>query len=623
MMDHCNVRRSNRKRIASARMLSSREQDKTQRLSCNVNLPHYGDVIVVQWVFSCSTLWWRAAVLECSPVTGTSDVVAKGRLRYYKLQNFPEEECDVVFFVDTEHGDLVSTIGSDELSSWKLLNSTDAHDSSSFTSIPTISPDIESSKIQSKPSKSNNNNKNKCTQTNVLLKRNTTLNYQTELRHEIDNLKNEIFSFKQQSFTSSSNFLILSIVNQLKWSLLKKLQQNCKPLISSPSAAEGITQHYISINTPCSLIVFSKLCTYVASPEMLNGSNIQDGLNKFPTESFQKNMDPSVLDVSFVPSFDATQRPSLSASRFHIVFPTVKKLFSVLQLRDDDDYENLLCREYTENSIPFMRLIGVLSESLEDGRSSRQHLHCPNDEKLETQGSNCHHSSTDGKQVNRKEVLFPTIVNYDQQRGKTNEFDLIGSSDTAKVRRRFGAVEDDNRHVKITDQDTHCKFIEKNIDQTNDKESSTVGRTCLQYNIFLAVSNMKLLKTNSNINHVVFQQSKKNWFSNDACYLSNWISKKCSVEMIIPSQCDDEFEESLEKCLSISWKRERPPSQNKWSFDAIHTGNDVPGCLTLLVPLVTVHGMRSCRSISRLLDQQIYNFMPSNLLLSNENGINN
>ena len=112
----------------------------------------------------------------------------------------------------------------------------------------------------------------------------------------------------------------------------------------------------------------------------------------------------------------------------------------------------------------------------------------------------------------------------------------------------------------------------------------------------------------------VFEQPHTFYDEVVKCYHSPW--RKVAIpqdeyvpfDMNVDSAGDCNVDEASTQCIYLSWKPAATPSRRRWTDDALHTGREVLGFLSLNVFVVACMGTHSIRELGRLLRDVLTTF---------------
>ena len=149
----------------------------------------------------------------------------------------------------------------------------------------------------------------------------------------------EIFICTDASYVFSR--LSNLVKHELRWKILKKLQGSTK----SPQTNLVASQHMCTVDVSCSMCTFESIATSLN--EMLLGRAARN-LNT------ERN--------HFFPSFHAIKEKSMSSNRFDILLDSFNEVCEVLGLREEDDYEKMICEETQTSSDYSSTLVGSIVE---------------------------------------------------------------------------------------------------------------------------------------------------------------------------------------------------------------------------------------------------------------------
>ena len=129
-----------------------------------------------------------------------------------------------------------------------------------------------------------------------------------------------------------------SVISSLRWAFLKSLDRPVKEVHSPHLGQYGIASKTIEVKVFCDYMTFKEIAAYLS----LSNCN-KDNHSR----------------LVFSPAFHITQAGSTAADNMSILSSTLVDVLSVLRIRDDRDYESILCTEATNKPTNVFRYLGT------------------------------------------------------------------------------------------------------------------------------------------------------------------------------------------------------------------------------------------------------------------------
>lgn len=145
---------------------------------------------------------------------------------------------------------------------------------------------------------------------------------------------------------SSTSPHVDAVKLSLKWLLLKKVEKTSKPPASLDLSVRGVAGTVVTVNCDCDYTVFKEIAASLAQkhcPALANGSS-----------SSTKSR------IRFHPKYARTQCDSTSVDNLSISFTSLSDVMDFLNVRDERDYEKILCSEVHNSRDTFLQIFGTM-----------------------------------------------------------------------------------------------------------------------------------------------------------------------------------------------------------------------------------------------------------------------
>lgn len=569
--------------------------DKTYHV---LQVPSPGDDITVRWVLGGREVWWPAVVMECT-LDYNPPYIANGLIWYQQYQNYKSEVAQVMFTIQLMsygYDKLIQTMTDNNIVNERELASWLFSDEMAKTKSNSISNDTDDEHDEPNPSSNQLDTCSRNSHSNCASRSHRTFDAQESADNQeaiesdacnVTDLKQESTLFKEKKLGKRKNVTVntdsspqrnifndiqhhseahqkccsdlanqlrvvhgvvgtlqeklnnlekksCDVMHRLRWLFLKKLQLPFKQHCGLSSEREGMVNSCVSVVTACSLNTFRQI--------VLNFFNSKNNAE-------EEDVKTSNTFFKFVPSRESVVSRSLGPRSLHVLFVNFNDICSLLSLKEEDDYEKIICKECEEKTIPYMRIAGTSYV-----RNTTGDFHLADNSSLDGNNSSGH--------MFNGVIVGKACVN------------VLNSG--LPVSNTTGVVSNE-----VTGQG----------DNHNNSES-TKGKDLLQ---------------------TVFEQDREGWNEDNGTFHSKWTSSRMKLSVSFPDQFKKDFDSQLPNSISFSWYADREPSKSQWSKDVFYTSENVLGSVTLRVPFVLMHGRKTCTAISKLLDKHIEEFIPKYL----------
>lgn len=173
------------------------------------------------------------------------------------------------------------------------------------------------------------------------------------------NLRLELLERKMEDVgktsTSSLSSSAQSVVVTLKWAILRQLEKPLKDMKLPELSELGIAQSNFQVSVQCDYFTFRELASALAQCHIILDESQCTGR------------------IAFSPSFDIIQSGSVASDNLTIIFSTLADVTAFLRIRDEQDYETMLSKEFIAEDRSFFRLLGTFRvEDSTENITSRQ-----------------------------------------------------------------------------------------------------------------------------------------------------------------------------------------------------------------------------------------------------------
>ncbi|MEM1282987.1 MAG: hypothetical protein AAGG81_05480 [Chlamydiota bacterium] len=145
-----------------------------------------------------------------------------------------------------------------------------------------------------------------------------------------------------------------TVLASLKWLLMKRIEKPLKQVHLPQLSERGIARIILSVKCDCDYATFSDIARSIATYFDLTGA-----LDTTPS--------PSSSRVCFHPDYSRTQSGSTGVDNLSISFTCLSDVMDFLGVRDEDDYEKILCTEVDTSRQRLLQIVGTLEIGRQGG----------------------------------------------------------------------------------------------------------------------------------------------------------------------------------------------------------------------------------------------------------------
>lgn len=593
------------------------------------HVPCIMDDIYVCWEIEGSTIWWQASVVEVLEYDKPrGQIQGQGRLLYKQFKSYAEEDADVQFLYTPRKGALISQryMGVQLEMSWamqrpasrstKIEAAVKEEDTIVDHSNSTYEQSGKRSKVQH-ISRAQQHRHPKPSKPKASL-RSRNLSVVPAPGHESDpqpsgSIENEerlpaVTHVHQTGGSAQSifdNFLKGStqylssldqtrlndrlsqlVIHELRIDLVSELHKNFRASQSLQIGSDDLQQRCLRVSVSCSLSTFSHIAHSIRATS-------------------------STDSVRFFPSFEQTQNPSVSATRFTIYFNGMCEFTTALGFNDNRDYATLFWREKCYDGQFYTRVLGSLSSSVsssgtvgQSARSTDSCKDCATTVKRESTESN-----SDSVPLQNVTVGEPSTAREpNNSNGPSTVREASTPVTTANTQ---GVVTHHNEDVIYVGLSS-CSSI--STDQVaagtpitpsmrHSTETQVAGPSG-QTNVDISDSQLRYPSG------IALSRTKVQWENENGNYLCRWHSKQGSITTVPPPAASfSQRTKTLDGVFAIRWEPKVIPRTTAWTSDAFRSDGHVLGKIEAIVPWVLLRGQQ-CVEFGDILSKKSFKLRP-------------
>ena len=154
----------------------------------------------------------------------------------------------------------------------------------------------------------------------------------------------------------------LVILMGLRWSLMKRLERPLKEVLSDVVCNYGLSTSSFSVKCDCDHKAFRDISAFIAWTHGFNDNNSD------PAPSHTTR-------IKFIPSIHRAVSKSLGTDNVCITFNVLSDILALLGVQDEDDFEQIICRESRGSNNHILQICGCLDTVDDDVRDKDESSH--------------------------------------------------------------------------------------------------------------------------------------------------------------------------------------------------------------------------------------------------------